>query len=354
MSSSTEPPTVSRANAAGGDVEAGLLSRLRQWTDVLPWLRLARVLRLAGSPIWSTITLTVLAIWVAGIKALDASSLWEPWDWAFTLTRSPGDWLVPVPPWPASTAAPGVRGWSVAWTLICGVPLAVTMTRMGGMLTAGRDMPGLVETWRFVIGRLPMAFIATFLPLAISLPLWIGLISAGWLMSISSAVIVEAVLLPLTVAAAFLLGLILVAAKVAVPLSWAAIGLEPDADPLDGLSRGFEYAFRRLPQLVLFAVVAALLTICVTAAFWLIATAVTPLVNATLAAPDRTSWTNDVLAMMPLAVATNLGYGMIGGIYLLLRQTAGGQEVEDIHDFPKPVGVHVPPVSHPIEPDLLG
>src|SRR6056297_3220639 len=47
----------------GHDPESGLLTRLRTWVDVLPWLRLGRVARIAGSPLLIALVASATVIW---------------------------------------------------------------------------------------------------------------------------------------------------------------------------------------------------------------------------------------------------------------------------------------------------
>ena len=55
----------------------------------------------------------------------------------------------------------------------------------------------------------------------------------------------EFVLALVAAAIALPCGILAFGANVAVPLSWAALTNERDPDPLDSLSRGYEYLFRR-------------------------------------------------------------------------------------------------------------
>ena len=54
----------------GHDLEAGLLARVREWTDVFPWLRLGRTLRVAGSPPLVFLMATTFAVWCLGQRKM--------------------------------------------------------------------------------------------------------------------------------------------------------------------------------------------------------------------------------------------------------------------------------------------
>ena len=62
--------------------------------------------------------------------------------------------------------------------------------------------------------------------------------------------------LPVVLPATLIAAVFLLAGKFAVPLALASLMIESDADPIDSLSRGYEYTLRRPLQLVLFAIVA--------------------------------------------------------------------------------------------------
>ena len=59
----------------GHELEAGMLERVREWTDLFPWLRLARVLRIAASPTLLLVVAATLFVWAIGMRytASDAS-----------------------------------------------------------------------------------------------------------------------------------------------------------------------------------------------------------------------------------------------------------------------------------------
>ena len=54
----------------GHNLETGLLGRVREWTDIVPWLRLGRTLRVAGSPPLVLLTAVTFAFWWLGQRLI--------------------------------------------------------------------------------------------------------------------------------------------------------------------------------------------------------------------------------------------------------------------------------------------
>ncbi|MEM1227551.1 MAG: hypothetical protein AAGJ40_17770 [Planctomycetota bacterium] len=320
----------------------------------MPWLRLVRVCRIAGSPVWlGLVAVVALAWWFAMTWTLPSNSNVQSDAAIRLLGKLPGDWilppeLAPAETWnakPASNAPSSNSPVASIVTLIFATPTWMALARLGGLLTAGRDMPDVGHTLRWTWRRLHRGYIAVGLPIACSLPClaWIALIRTAvswtqhpWLAWLTA---------PLTLVAALIIGLLLLAAKTAVPLSLAALATEPDPDPIDALSRGYEYTLRRLPQLCLYVLVAIALTTIVATAWTLIgywsAWAATPLLREL---GDAGVGFRTAKIFGGVVIATMMA-SMSGGIYLLLRESAGGQEVEDVAATPTPEPVRVPPLS---------
>ncbi|MEM6980863.1 MAG: hypothetical protein AAF539_14465 [Planctomycetota bacterium] len=370
---------------AGPDIEAPLASRIRTWIDILPVMRLLRVCRVAGSPIWITNTLMVLLVWM-GLESLIAALMSSggagtPVSVSRSLIVSlPADWILelfhwrsassianpsPITPQLAS-AATKLSSTHVliltVLTLTLWVPTWMTLARVGGLLVAGRDMPSWTATWRWTNGRLWRGYVLTILPAVCCLPMLVVLRVVGW----SSLLLGESIwywaTLPLTLSCLIVVGLILAAAKTAVPLGWAALAMEADPDPMDALSRGYEMTLRRLPQLVGMGVIAIVVIGLMTAAWWLVAVSASQVVVFPVdggVLNDRferdATWesaaliTQSLLMLVPVSVGAMLAAAMTGGLYLLLRQSTGGQEVEDVAENPPPSQPRVPSVQTKVD-----
>jgi len=121
---------------------------------------------------------------------------------------------------------------------------------------------------------------------------------------------------------------------VAVPLAITAAALEKQSDVLDSLSRGYEYLFRRPVHLAFYVVCAFVLVAIVwQLAVWIAAAALSiggwglRIGSGSATAPQWFQW---LLVRLPWAVANTAAWGQVGAIYLLMRQAANDQEIEDI------------------------
>jgi hypothetical protein len=176
-------------------------------------------------------------------------------------------------------------------------------------------------------------------PVAITAGLSVAMVSAGALGRIggNGSWLVEATAIA-ALPIAILIGLIAGGAFAAIPLAIAAAVLEKQPDVLDCLSRGYEYLFRRPIYLLFYAICATLLV----ATVWQLANLVVGAAiliggwGLQIGSGDRTvphgfRW---LLLRLPPAVALTAGWGQVGAIYLLMRQAANDQEVEDIATSP--------------------
>ncbi|TWT74158.1 hypothetical protein [Allorhodopirellula solitaria] len=338
---SPEAAAAATSSARRSDVVHGpekrLFDGIRTWVDVFPWLRLVRVCRVAGGPVWVTHVLVVSLVWMWGI------------DWLGGSGAGPGPAWVVVPSelLPAASATMPSDAWAtfplgtfgialdwkmMLWTVLVWIPTMMALLRVGALLTAGRDIPSYLSTFRAVGQRLRGAPVIVLLPTVVAASFWLIAWGATW-----SAVAIGGssehstwatwLSLPIVLPATVVAALLIFAGKLAVPLGLAAAMIEPDADPIDSLSRGYEYTLRRLPQLALLVLVAAVISLVIVWAYAGlaqvgrgVALSVDP-VNTSLLA---------CLSILPSVIAVMLLWSMFGGIYLLLRQSAGGKEVEDL------------------------
>ncbi|WP_404306318.1 hypothetical protein [Neorhodopirellula lusitana] len=355
--------------------EKNLLGQVREWTDLFPWLRLVRVCRVAGGPIWITHTFLVMCLWLVGlhgisiatqdtfanaIKRGDVMARSDIMTRRTVLSQSSHGLALTTETPPIETLTSGsllplaiaqevvtsplsetvsqplraANMLTVVWTVLIWLPTTTAFIRVGALLTAGRDMPSYVETLRLVVRRIGPALLVACLPLLCSLPFligcwlvglvanWIGAFGGeGWQLAI--AVLAACITIP----CGLIVSILFVAGKVAVPFGLASLMTNSDADPMDSLSRGYEYTLRRLPQLFAYALVAAVLSVIVFAGWSLI-------VGATEQFLYRIHPANrfalSILPKLAASIAVMLTWSMAGGVYLLLRQSASGQEPEDI------------------------
>ncbi len=335
----------------GHDLEAGLLARVREWTDVFPWLRLGRTLRVAGSPPLVLLTATTFAVWRLGqslifedvsynhvVLPIDqgASHLLEvPWR-SIHMLGSYIHGLIPTSIFDLGTDA---RRWfalvGVLWTLLVWTPAAMLLARQGALLTAGRSMVGLKPGISHVIGRTPAAWLAAIVPLACVFAIGMLIIVLGWVSRIVDGIsVVEFMLAAVVALIAIPCGVLAFGANVAVPLSWAALVNERDPDTLDSLSRGYEYLFRRPLRLVTYIAVSLAILFVVgllaSAVAWAASAVAASLLNLAGSPDNVPRMVMGVLRHLPAVVELTVMWSLVGGVYLLVRYDAGGQEVEDL------------------------
>lgn len=326
----------------GYDLESGMLVRAHEWIDLFPWLRLLRVLRVAGSPSLLVLTAGVFALWIAGeqliIGPLESTQATQ------SITENPDSimgnskWFSPdrLLLW---TESAWRRIAMIVWSVLIWSPLAMLLVRQGGLLTAGRTLMPLGPELSLATKRTPAAWLAAIVPFLCLIPFALPALLAGWVatwlpnfqpLQIFIGVIVALIALPS--------GLLAFGAHVAIPISWAALMNEQDADPLDSLSRGYEYLFRRPLQLVFYLLVSAIFLTIIGALAIAVAISASAFASITLSfvgAPKESMETAvSILDCFPAVVVLTLFWSLLGGIYLLLRYDAGNQEVEDLWQAP--------------------
>lgn len=304
---------------AGYDLESGVLQRVRRWRDAIPALVLIDALRVAGSPLYVGLFWIALSLasWLPHEHSIDFGPSGLP---RLDFQRA-GHF-----PW-----------WSLVWAagviVICILPAALT-ARAGACYAAGR-LQSFTENGRVTLARWLRLLVIPIAPLAITAGLSIVMVAAGAFGRISGigSIVVEVtsiVALPI----AILIGLIAGGAVVAVPLAITAAALEKQSDVLDSLSRGYEYLFRRPVNLAFYVVCAFVLVAIVwQLAVWIAAAALSiggwglRIGSGSATAPQWFQW---LLVRLPWAVANTAAWGQVGAIYLLMRQAANDQEIEDI------------------------
>jgi hypothetical protein len=347
MSTNSDPSPDCETNDEhrGYDLESGLIARVREWTDVFPWIRLARTLRASASPPMLLVTALLLFVWGIGQSLISASlfdDLPEPvgpnaWTWSSQLANFGELSLYLKSLIPASLFTSGFTGVApaeVVWAVFVWIPGAMILARQGALLTAGRPMMGLKTVSTHVFHRTLASWFAAFIPLACAAMLSVFVMLLGALSRIVVFSWIEYVIAALIVVVAIPCGILVFGANIAVPLSWSALAIEENPDPLDSLSRGYEYLLRRPLKLILYLLIASVLAIIVALFASLIGHAAEAVVRFSFdlvgAAKNTQLATIDLLRWFPRLVwLTQMGT-LCGGVYLLLRYDAGGQEVEDI------------------------
>lgn len=304
-----DPDPDSTQPFGGHDPETGILTRLRHWTDVAPVLLLCRVMRMAGSPIL-------------------VGSVWAAWVFAAMVLRP--------------MAGESVLGRSFAFFIlaIIAVPILAILMRQGALLTAGRDMASPIEIAGRLIRR-PIALLVVLLTVPAAAALF-GIVAGGllWLAGVvqtsgwGDQVVGQTAIKILSIASVLVVlpaAVLLAGGIAAVPLAIAAMVNEPDPDPLDSLSRGYEYVARGWLPAIGLALVGAVLVAATLPIGLAISVAAQGLIEIVGDANRQAEQAAiGALRRLPIAWMTVVGGGVLGGIYLMLRRFTGGQEIEDI------------------------
>ncbi|MCA9138481.1 MAG: hypothetical protein KDB00_17035 [Planctomycetales bacterium] len=311
---------------AGYEFEQGMFSRMRSWEDVAPWIRLTRVVRVLASPIlvglvaitWS-ITRQMIAYGFDGELPVPSIGPWHSQvDHLRHLLEAHG-WVVPLV--------------VIGLSLLLWIPVIQFVARAGAALTSGQIMPRhtitrqLVQTriWKsYLVPIVPVVCIGMFATIlflvrtpsfivdgsAISIP-------TGWLIGIGSIPI----------------GILGFGALFAIPLGLVAMVSEPDPDPIDSLSRGYESLYRRPLATIWYLFVCAALVYLASALLGGIIGAAfiaTSVIVTTVSENEvQLSAAGGVLETIQTAWMMTLAFGLLGGIYLLLRRDTGGQDIDD-------------------------
>jgi hypothetical protein len=179
------------------------------------------------------------------------------------------------------------------------------------------------------------AWLTALVPTACLVMILLFIYLLGVIGRLTEGIVVIEIIVALMVAlAAIVGGLFAFGSHFAIPFGWAAIANEQNPDPLDSLSRGYEYLFRRPLQLAAYILISLLILLVVGGLVWGVAWSASQLTHVVLlqheASQSLLERTILVISYFPIAVMLTLGWGLVGGVYLLLRHDAGGQDVEDI------------------------
>ena len=334
----------------GNRLETGVLQRARQWRDAIPALVLIDALRVAGSPlhvgcIWLTLALQG---WLVSLAFITPPAIAPPVEFSAASESVTG---VDPRAWMQSLAELGlVRGGGLlgASLLLWLLPAAI-VARAGACYVAGRPQSFSVHV-RTVASRWGSLLGLFAIPLAAMLLLLGGMMLIGTLGRLplgslnggslnggslsGTGAWLGAVAVVLALPLAILTGLLLAGSIAALPLGMVAVVIEKQHDAFDSVSRGYEYVFRRPIQLAFYLVCSAGLLFVIGIAARAIAYAAAACGEASLAigsggeALPRMLGT--CLSSFSSAIVVTAAWGSVGAIYLLMRQAANDQEIEDI------------------------
>ena len=341
MSEAKTPPELHR----GHDLETGLLARLRDWTDLLGWLRLVRTLRIAASPTMVGMVATAFAIWLTLTSALSpridtvpngaTPSAWGIPHGTLDVFSSlhPVIWLVD-PRKDESTNLTRLLLNFVFATLLW-TPLLLILTRQGARLTAGLEMESLTTLARRSITRTPIAWLIPLVPIACATVLALPAFGLAWCLRVSESIwVIQLFLGVLLVLGMMPVGLLLFGSLFASPLGYAAIANEENPDSLDALSRGYESLLRRPLHLfgnLMVAVVLMIIVWAITSGAAHFAIEVAAFIMGTVGVSKKTICLMEAMIQwVPQVVNLTLCWALVGGIYLLLREATCQQHVEDL------------------------
>lgn len=278
------------------------------WSEVLPWLSIVRVFRLA-------ISLRALLLGAVGILIMTTG--WAVIARIFPPESQATAWLQPVAecPWKSVTetvpdrpagmvsrlfvesheaAAPQERGWepkepmlsswkwlsAPAWAamvyanvplrdaaslLLCGlVGVAVwaffgtAICRIAAVQLAADEPVGWGAALRFAGRKWPACCAAPLLPIGGVVLAAVPILVLGWIMRADVGLLLGGLLWPLALVAGLLMTLLLLGLLFGWPLMWGTISAE-GTDSFDALSRSYAYVFQRPLHYLFYVVVAGVI-----------------------------------------------------------------------------------------------
>lgn len=336
----------------GNRLETGVLQRARQWRDAIPALVLVDALRVAGSPlhvgcIWLTLALQG---WLVSLAFMTPPAIAPPVEFSAASESVVATGVDPRA-WMESLAALGlVRGGGLLGvSLLLWLLPAAIVARAGACYVAGRPQSFSVHVrtvasrWGSLLGLFAIPLTATLLLMGGMMligtlgRLPLGSLNGGSLNGGSlsgTGAWLGAVAVVLALPLAILTGLLLAGAIAALPLGMVAVVIEKQHDAFDSVSRGYEYVFRRPIQLAFYLVCSAGLLFVIGIAARAIAYAAAACGEASLAIGSGGEalprMLGACLSSFSTAIVVTAAWGSVGAIYLLIRQAANDQEIEDI------------------------
>lgn len=323
---------------AGYEFEEGMFSRMRSWVDVAPWVRLIRVLRLLASPTY----VGLVAIAAGVTQAVMTFGLGVPLPASSSDLELIGDTLLEL----ASRDGSAWTAFYLVAAFLLWTPILQIVARAGAALTVGKNLPAQAVGRKIMWSRLWQSYLIPVVPigcmLMFAVVVWLARVPGlivdnealqkliGWIIGIGAIPI----------------GVLGFGALFAIPVGLIAMVVEPDPDPIDSLSRGYEYLYRRPLSMMWYLAVAGLLIylagLLLGGVAWASCLAVTAI--ASVLSPDAIELQSAFDAIETILIAWKIAFsfGLLGGVYLLLRHDAGGQEVEDFWTPNQPAGESLP------------
>lgn len=332
------------------DLESGFLLRLRTWRDALPVLSIVDALRPASSVIaWLIVTVPLVIANLGAELFTKYFGTWEAWDIRKTSDVDPSyGWAIAESYGLFDIFSPVLRFYStdglassgivlialqIGLVLLWGVPAGFIM-RQSALAVSGRLSMSTRECLGFVLRRIPAMINAVAIPLfviaVLFLVAYVSVVSArlpvaGWWLSST----LQILSLPLFIAG----GVIGAGTLVAVPLAWAAIAIEEDGSSFSAISRGYEYLLRRPLQLFLLLVLcfgATTLILGITSWVSAFLRSILSRVEEFSAAEQSATVYGAVIDSFPKVIALVAFWSLVSWVYLMLRRSANGQEIEDV------------------------
>ena len=332
------------------DLESGFLLRLRTWRDALPVLSIVDALRPASSVIaWLIVAVPLIISSLCTELFAKYFGTWEAWDIRKTSDVDTASALSLFETYGLfDIFSPAIRFYSAEGRASSGIVLltlqiglvflwalpAGFIMRQSALAISGRLSMSTRECLAFVVRRIPAMINAVVIPLFVIALLflvsYVSLVSArvpvvGWWLSST----LQFLSLPLVIAG----GVIGAGSLVAVPLAWAAIAIEEDGSSFSAISRGYEYLLRRPLQLfLLLFLCCGATTLLVGLTSW-VSTFLSLILSrvADLSAAEQVPGVYDtVIEYFPKIIALVAFWSLIAWVYLMLRRSANGQEIEDV------------------------
>ncbi len=272
------------------------------WTELLPWLNLARCFRIAiqirllfCGAVGAFVMLAgwwILGGFFSGNEAINRIQPPDPWttlthaipnqpgilQWAKTPSAPTRSMMPPFggierhasAPFSVALESGGSKGFGdrltrFTFALCCGLWALAVWGLLGGMITraaavelATLDRAKTGRTIRFAFGKWRAYFAAPFFPLVGVLLIGIPIAVAGLFLRTGPTLWLSAILWPLVLVAGFLMALLLLGLVFGWPLMWANISVE-GVDSFDAVGRAYNYVFQRPLQYLFYLLVAAFL-----------------------------------------------------------------------------------------------
>ena len=275
------------------------------WSEIFPWLLLARAFRLSVTLRVLVLASAGLIIAAAGCRLIGvvfndpgepqltgwiaADSAW-PWEtdvhvathwqrgsvahWVSSNLPVVGKWVVDGPLyrawrtlvrpfWNALDPAAGVIGLAYAiaccgWTVLVWSMFGGAIARIGSLALTRHESTSMIDALRHAREKIAAYFFAPFVPMFGVLLIQLVLALLGWTMQRDLGVLLAGIVWPLVLIASFLMAVLVLGLALGWPLMWPTVSTE-GTDAFDALSRSYAYVFQRPLHYFFFVVIASAL-----------------------------------------------------------------------------------------------